>query len=260
MGLGQDALHLLEIGPAAAVEVDAPAPSLELLGVQMLFQGADPVADGGGGDVELLAGQHEALVPGGGLEEAQAFERGKVEHGDGPEGALWQNVIMSSQHIRAPRARPGVTRERRAPQPQRKDLATMEIVGWSMSERLKSVLCEEALKMAIRSRRLPMGLIHHSDRGVQYACGDYRKLLRLHGIKASMSRRGNCLDNAPMESFFGSLKTELAHRTRFSTRREAKAALFEYIEIFYNQRRRHSSIGYRTPAQARRDMTIAQAA
>ena len=90
-----------------------------------------------------------------------------------------------------------------------KDLATMEIVGWSMSERLKSVLCEEALKMAIRSRRLPMGLIHHSDRGVQYACGDYRKLLRLHGIKASMSRKGNCLDNAPMESFFGSLKTVL---------------------------------------------------
>ena len=141
-----------------------------------------------------------------------------------------------------------------------KDLATMEIVGWSMSERRKSVLCEDALKMAIRSRRLPMGLIHHSDRGVQYACGDYRKLLRLHGIKASMSRKGNCLDNAPMESFFGSLKTELVHRTRFSTRREAKAALFEYIEIFYNQRRRHSSIGYRTPAQARRDMTIAQAA
>ena len=93
-----------------------------------------------------------------------------------------------------------------------KDLATMEIVGWSMAERLKSVLCEEALKMAIRRRRLPMGLIHHSDRGVQYACGDYRKLLRLHGIKASMSRKGNCLDNAPMESFFGSLKTELVHR------------------------------------------------
>ncbi len=75
-----------------------------------------------------------------------------------------------------------------------------------------------------------------------------------------MSRKGNCLDNAPMESFFGSLKTELVHRTRFSTWREARAALFEYIEIFYNQRRRHSSIGYRTPAQARRDMTIAQAA
>ena len=135
------------------------------------------------------------------------------------------------------------------------------------------------MKMAIRYRLLPMGLVHHSDRCLrtviatsyarvlrrpvepaQYACGDYRKLLRLHGIKASTSRKGKCLDNAPMESFFGSLKTELVHRPRLSTRREAKAALFEYIEIFYNQRRRHSSIGYRTPTQARRDMTIAQAA
>lgn len=141
-----------------------------------------------------------------------------------------------------------------------KDLATMEIVGWSMSERLKSTLCEDALKMAIGSRRPPRGLIHHSDRGVQYACGDYRALLGLHGIKASMSRKGNCLDNAPMESFFGSLKTELVQRTRFGTRAEARAALFEYIEIFYNRRRRHSSIGYRTPAQARIDMTMADAA
>ena len=137
-----------------------------------------------------------------------------------------------------------------------KDMATMEIVGWSMSERLKSVLCEEALKMAIRSRRLPMGLIHHSDR----LNPPNMPAVTTASCSASMSRKGNCLDNAPMESFFGSLKTELVHRTRFSTRREAKAALFEYIEIFYNQRRRHSSIGYRTPAQARRDMTIAQAA
>ena len=141
-----------------------------------------------------------------------------------------------------------------------KDLATMEIVGWSMSERLKSALCEDALNMAIRNRRPPKGLIHHSDRGVQYACGDYRKLLRLHRIEASMSRKGNCLDNAPMESFFSSLKTELVHRTRFATRREARAALFEYIEIFYNRQRRHSSIGYRTPAQARMDITVAKAA
>ena len=108
-----------------------------------------------------------------------------------------------------------------------KDLATMEIVGWSMSERLKSTLCEDALKMVIRNRRPPKGLIHHSDRGVQYACGDYRKLLRLHRINASMSRKGNCLDNAPMESFFGSLKIELVHRTRFATRREARAALIK---------------------------------
>ena len=141
-----------------------------------------------------------------------------------------------------------------------KDLATMEIVGWSMSDRLKSTVCEDALKMAIRNRRPPRGLIHHSDRGVQYACGDYRKLLEANGITASMSRKGNCLDNAPMESFFGALKTELVHRTRFRTRREAKAVLFEYIEVFYNRQRRHSSVGYRTPAQARIDMTMANAA
>ncbi len=109
--------------------------------------------------------------------------------------------------------------------------------------------------MAIRNRRPPKGLIHHSDRGVQYACGGYQKLLDLHGMTASMSRKGNCLDNAPMESFFGALKTEMVHRTRFQTRRQARAALFEYIEIFYNRKRRHSSIGYRTPAQARMDMT-----
>ena len=94
----------------------------------------------------------------------------------------------------------------------------------------------------------------------QYACSDYRKLLRLHGIDALMSRKGNCLDNAPMESFFSSLKTEIKHRTRFATRREAKAALFECIEIFYNHQRRHSSIGYRTPAQARMDITVVKAA
>ena len=141
-----------------------------------------------------------------------------------------------------------------------KDLGTMEIVGWSMSERLKSTLCEDALKMAIRNRRPPKGLIHHSDRGVQYACGEYQKLLGMHGMTPSMSRKGNCLDNAPMESFFGALKTEMVHRTRFRTRREARAALFEYIEIFYNRQRRHSSIGYRTPYQARMDMTTKMAA
>ena len=141
-----------------------------------------------------------------------------------------------------------------------KDLGTMEIVGWSMSERLKSSLCEDAMKMAIRTRRPQKGLLHHSDRGVQYACGAYQKLLNLHGITPSMSRKGNCLDNAPKESFFGALKTEMVHRTRFRTRREARAALFEYIEIFYNRQRRHSSIGYRTPHQARMDMTVKLAA
>ena len=111
-------------------------------------------------------------------------------------------------------------------------------------------MCENALMMAIQHRAPPRGLIHHSDRGAQYACGPYRKILDRHGIRASMSRKGDCYDNAPMESFFSSLKTELVHRTQFRTRREAKAALFEYIEIFYNRRRRHSGVGYRTPAQA----------
>ena len=141
-----------------------------------------------------------------------------------------------------------------------KDLGTMEVVGWSMSERLKSTLCEDALKMAIRNRRAPKRLIHHSDRGVQYACREHQKLLYLHGTTASMSRKGHCLDNAPMESFFGALKTEMVHRTRFRTRREARAALFEYIEIFYNRQRRHSSIGYRPPPQAKMDMPINLAA
>lgn len=141
-----------------------------------------------------------------------------------------------------------------------KDMATMEIVGWSMSDRLKSSLAVDAMRMALQNRRPTPGLICHSDRGVQYAAGDYRRLLEAWKADASMSRKGNCLDNAPMESFFGSLKNELVHRTRFRSRREAKAALFEYIAIFYNRQRRHSSIGYRTPEQARIDMTAAMAA
>lgn len=141
-----------------------------------------------------------------------------------------------------------------------KDMATREIVGWSMADHLKSSLCEKALMMAIQHHAPPAGLIHHSDRGVQYACGAYRKILDRHGIRASMSGTGDCYDNAPMESFFGALKTERVHRTRFRTRREAKAALFEYIEIFYNRRRRHSGIGYRTPAQAYAEMLMKAAA
>ena len=141
-----------------------------------------------------------------------------------------------------------------------KDMATMEIAGWSMSERLKGSLAVDAMRRALQNRRPPPGLICHSDRGVQYASGGYRRLLRVHKARASMSGKGNCLDNAPMESFFGSLKTELVHRARFRSRREAKAALFEYIAIFYNRQRRHSSIGYRTPEQARIDMTVPKAA
>jgi putative transposase len=130
----------------------------------------------------------------------------------------------------------------------------------AMADHLRSSLCENALMMAIQHRAPPPGLLHHSDRGVQYACGPYRKILDRYGIKASMSRKGDCYDNAPMESFFSSMKTELVHRTQFRTRREAKAALFEYIEIFYNRKRRHSGIGYRTPAQAHAERLITAAA
>ena len=116
------------------------------------------------------------------------------------------------------------------------------------------------MRIALQNRRPTPGLICHSDRGVQYACGDYQRLLKAHAALVSMSGKGNCFDNAPMESFFGSLKTELVHRTRFAPRRDAKVAPFEYIAIFYNHWSRHSSIGYRTPEQARIDMTRAMAA
>jgi putative transposase len=143
------------------------------------------------------------------------------------------------------------------------DLATREIVGWSMADHLRAGLCVDALVMALQRRRPPRGLIHHSDRGVQYAAEPYRKVLERHGIRQSMSRKGNCLDNAPMESFFASLKKEHVHQARFRTRAEAKAAVFEYIEVFYNRQRLHSALGYRTPAEARASMegvTMLQAA
>ena len=135
-----------------------------------------------------------------------------------------------------------------------KDLATRQIVGWSMADHLKAGLCVDALVMAIRRHGPPPGLVHHGDRGVQYASEPYRAVLERHGIEQSMSRRGNCLDNAPMESFFASLKTEHVHQVRFRTREEARAAVFESIEIFYNRQRLHSAVGYRTPAEARASM------
>jgi putative transposase len=138
-----------------------------------------------------------------------------------------------------------------------KDLATREIVGWSMSDSLEASSACEALRMAIQRRQPPTGLIHHSDRGVQYACGEYQKLLARHGLRCSMSRRGNCYDNAPMESFFGSLKNELVHRTTFPTRAAARQAIFDYLETFYNHRRRHSGVGFLTPAQAYEHMAKA---
>ena len=135
-----------------------------------------------------------------------------------------------------------------------KDMATREIVGWSMADHLRTGLCTDALVMALQRHPPAPGLIHHSDRGVQYAAEPYRVVLARHGIVQSMSRRGNCLDNAPMESVFASLKVEYIHQCRFRTREEAKAAVFDYIEIFYNRQRLHSAVGYRTPAEARASM------
>ena len=136
-------------------------------------------------------------------------------------------------------------------------MATREIVGWAMDDHLRAELCERALLMAIQRRQPPRGLTHHSDRGVQYASNSYQAILKRHGLAPSMSRKGNCLDNAPMESFFGSMKSELVHRTRFATREDARRALFRWIESSYNRRRRHSAIGYMTPAQAFEKMTRA---
>jgi putative transposase len=142
-----------------------------------------------------------------------------------------------------------------------KDMATRQIVGWSMADHLKADLCIDALVMALQRCQPEKGLIQHSDRGVQYASAPYRAVLERHGIVQSMSRRGNCLDNAPMESFFASLTKEHVYQACFATRADAKVALFDYIEVFYNRQRLNSAIGYRTPVQARADMvSIAMAA
>lgn len=129
------------------------------------------------------------------------------------------------------------------------DIYSRRIVGWSMDTTMTSRLVVDALEMAICHRLPSEGLLAHSDRGSQYASDHYRRLLSKHGITCSMSRRGNCWDNAPMESFFASLKKELVHREKFASVEEAKASLFEYIEVFYNRQRRHSALGYRSPEE-----------
>ena len=127
------------------------------------------------------------------------------------------------------------------------DLYSRQVVGWSMSERMKKELTLNALNMALRRRRPPAGLIHHTDRGSQYASHAYRQTLRSSGIICSMSRRGNCWDNAVAESFFHSFKTELIYHEDFKTREEAKRKIFEWLEVYYNRQRLHSTLGYRTP-------------
>jgi transposase InsO family protein len=126
------------------------------------------------------------------------------------------------------------------------DLYSRQIVGWAMDKRMKKQLVLDALAMAYWQRKPPKGLLQHSDRGSQYACHDYRKLLETYGMKASMSRKGNCWDNAPTERFFCSLKSERLSACRFFTRQEAKMEILDYI-TFYNSIRLHSTLGYVSP-------------
>lgn len=141
-----------------------------------------------------------------------------------------------------------------------KDVFTCEIVGYAMSERMTQDLTARALSQAAQQKRPMAGLIHHSDRGSQYCAHEYRRLVDKFGMKASMSRRGNCYDNAPMESFWGSLKNELVHHCRYATRAEAEASIREYIEIFYNRQRRHSRLGNISPAMFAHKFSTQQAA
>ena len=127
------------------------------------------------------------------------------------------------------------------------DLYSRKIVGWAMSDRIDTALVLQALGMALLHRHPPRELLFHSDRGVQYASAQYRHALCAAGLVASMSRRGNCYDNASMESFWSTLKMELVYRRDFLTRGEAKTQIFDYIECFYNRQRSHSSLNYRSP-------------
>ena len=143
------------------------------------------------------------------------------------------------------------------------DLCSRKVVGWSMRDHLRSDLACEALEMAVRRRRLtrydassrtalPLALLLHSDRGVQYASEQYQSLLRRHGFTPSMSAKGDCWDNAAAESFLGTLKTECVHHEDYRNHAQAKASIFEYIECFYNPKRRHSSLDYLSPDEYER--------
>jgi putative transposase len=132
------------------------------------------------------------------------------------------------------------------------DLYSRMVAGWSMADHMESRIVVDALEMAILRRFPDEGLLAHSDRGSQYASDHYQRLLVRHGIECSMSEPGQCWDNAPMESFFATLKKELVHHEDYQTRAEAKASIFEYVETFYNPKRRHSSLGYLCPAEFER--------
>jgi putative transposase len=141
-----------------------------------------------------------------------------------------------------------------------KDLFNGEIVGYALGPHITTDLVRESLLKAVRMKRPSRGLIHHSDRGVQYCAHEYQKLLVQLGMKTSMSRRGNCYDNAPMESFWGTLKNELVHHKRYATREEAVKEITEYIEVFYNRERRQKRLGYLSPAAYMRKFYAERAA
>lgn len=136
------------------------------------------------------------------------------------------------------------------------DLFSRRIVGWSMSERIDQELTLSALRMAVQTRQPAAGLLHHSDRGSQYAAASYQQMLSDWGMICSMSRKGNCWDNAVIESWHRTLKLETNAGDGYATRAEARLSIFEYIEVFYNQRRRHSTIGYNSPAEFERRLAL----
>ncbi len=140
------------------------------------------------------------------------------------------------------------------------DLCTRKIVGWSFADNLSHLPLLEAIEMAINRQNVEPGLIFHSDRGVQYACEAFRKKLADLKFVQSMSGKGNCYDNAPMESFFHTFKTELVYQTRFQTKSDARQAIFEWIEEFYNRERIHSSIGYKSPVAYEEELMLTLAA
>jgi len=129
------------------------------------------------------------------------------------------------------------------------DLFSRLVVGWALSSSLSHEMVVTALKRAVRSRRPGKGVVFHSDRGIQYACGDFRKELDNCGFIQSMSRKGNCWDNAVAESFFGIMKTELVYHERYEGHQDTLHSIFEYIEVFYNRQRKHSTLGYLSPAE-----------
>jgi transposase InsO family protein len=142
------------------------------------------------------------------------------------------------------------------------DLFARRVIGWALADHMRTELVAAAFTMAIGRRPAPTALVHHSDRGCQYASGAYQGLLRAHGILGSMSRAGNCWDNAVVESFFATLKTELIARRSWPTRAEVRRAIIDYIEVFYNGQRLHSYLDYRTPMEAEQEfmLTAAKAA